>query len=491
MSKAMEDTSNLIELDPDLYNEDLAPVAKEKRNWSWINFSTVWMGMVHNIVAYETAGSLLGLGMSVWQALGTVIVANIVLIVAMWLNGIAGAKYGLPFPVLVRAAFGYKGAHIPVLVRAFVAIFWFAVQAYAGSKAVGAVLGVLIPGWAALSSYHVIGMGLNDAIALVLFWVLHAYIISHGMERVKFFELWAGPLVIILGLGLVAWAIYTADGMGPLFQEKSTLSGAEFWKVFAISVTGLVGTWATLILNIPDFTRFSRSQKDQVVGQAIGLPGTAIIFSLMSVIITSGTIIAFGRPIWDPVELLQQFDNPLVLILGAFSLLIATLSVNVAANVVSPAYDLVNLFPKKLNFVKAGLISIVVAIFFMPWLWFDNAGTIFNILGAIGGALGPVAGIMIADFYIVRRREYSISAFYTKRGVYTYKNGWNPAALIALAIGLAASFIGLVVPALEVLYTYSWFLGIGFGFVSYVLLMRSASQSMSESSVDDITPSVQ
>ncbi|GAA3317254.1 hypothetical protein GCM10020331_015440 [Ectobacillus funiculus] len=224
-------------------------------------------------------------------------------------------KYGLPFPVLVRAAFGYKGAHIPVLVRAFVAIFWFAVQAYAGSKAVGAVLGVLIPGWASLASYHVIGMGLNDAIALVLFWVLHAYIISHGMERVKFFELWAGPLVIILGLGLVAWAIYTADGMGPLFQEKSTLSGAEFWKVFRdLSYRACRNMGHFDFEHSGFYPVFAEPKKDQVVGQAIGLPGTAIIFSLMSVIITSGTIIAFGRPIWDPVELLQQFDNPLVLI---------------------------------------------------------------------------------------------------------------------------------------------------------------------------------
>jgi cytosine/uracil/thiamine/allantoin permease len=210
MSVKPEQSNGMQGMDPNLYNEDLAPVTKEKRNWDWINFSTVWMGMVHNIVAYETAGSLLGLGMSVWQALATVIVANIVLIVAMWLNGIAGAKYGLPFPVLIRASFGYKGAHIPVLIRAFVAIFWFAVQAYAGSKAVGAVLGVLIPGWNSLEAYHFLGMGLNEAIAVALFWILHAYIISHGIERVKFFELWAGPLVIVLGLGLVICDLYGA-----------------------------------------------------------------------------------------------------------------------------------------------------------------------------------------------------------------------------------------------------------------------------------------
>ncbi|MGG3622112.1 NCS1 family nucleobase:cation symporter-1 [Bacillus gobiensis] len=484
-----EETNALNVKDPSLYNEDLAPVPKEKRNWNWINYTTVWMGMVHNIVAYETAGSLLGLGMSVWQALATVIIANIILILVMWLNSVAGAKYGLPFPVLVRASFGYNGAHFPILIRAFVAIFWFAVQAYAGSMAVGAVLGALIPGWNSLSAFNILGMGLNEAIAVALFWILHAYIISHGMERVKFFELWAGPLVIVLGLGLVVWAIFVSKGLGPLFEEPSTLSGGEFWGVFWVSVTGLVGTWATLILNIPDFTRFSRSQRDQVIGQAIGLPGTAILFAIMSIITTSGTVIAFGEPIWNPVELLQRFDNPIVLILGAFALLIATLSVNVAANVVSPAYDLVNLLPQKLTFVRAGLISIVVAIFFMPWLWFDNAGTIFNVLGAIGGALGPVAGIMVADFYFVRKGNYDLDSFYKKDGIYAYKNGWNPKALIALGIGLLASFIGLIIPALQQLYTYSWFLGIGAGFVSYLLLMRTSSSGQ-EAEIEKAPPTV-
>jgi nucleobase:cation symporter-1, NCS1 family len=483
-TQKMEMNNDLIVKDPSLYNEDLAPVEKGKRNWNWLNYTTIWMGMVHNIVAYETAGSLLGMGMSVWQALATVITANIILIIVMWLNSAAGAKYGIPFPVLIRASFGYKGAQLPIIIRAFVAIFWFAVQAYAGSKAVGAVMGTLIPGWDGLSQFHIIGLGLNDAIAVGLFWLLHAWVISHGMERVKFFELWAGPLVIVLGLGLVIWAIFVSKGLGPLFDEPAKLTGGAFWNAFWISITGLVGTWATLILNIPDFTRFARSQKDQVIGQAVGLPGTAIIFAIISIITTSGTIIAFGKPIWDPVQLLQQFGNPIILFLGAFALLIATLSVNVAANVVSPAYDLVNLFPKKLNFVNAGQISIVVSLFFMPWLWFDNAGTIFNVLGAIGGALGPVGGIMIADYYFVQRGKYDLASFYKKDGLYNYKNGWNVKALIALGIGLLASFIGLIIPALKELYTYSWFLGIGFGFVSYILLMKS--ERVPESNIENI-----
>lgn len=486
MNSSTEISMNTVKHDPSLYNEDLAPVTKERRNWTWFNYTTIWMGMVHSIVTYETTSSLLVVGMNVWQALATVLVANFVIIVAMWLNSTAGAKYGIPFPVLVRAPFGYKGAQIPVIIRAVVAVFWFAVQAYAGSLVVDAVL-ALIPGWDTLSHYHILGMGLNNAISLALFWLLHVYIVSHGMNKIKFFELWAGPLVIVMGMGLVIWAIVTAGGMGPLFNVPSKLEGVKFWKVFFVSVTGLVSVWSTLVLNVSDLTRFSRSQKDQMIGQAIGLPGTAILFALMSIIITSGSILAFGRPIWNPVELLKEFHNPIILIIGAITLLIATLSVNIAANVVSSAYDLVNLFPKKLNFAKAGIISMFIALFFAPWLWFENASTIFNVFGYIGGALGPVAGIMIADFYLVRKREYDLESFYTKSGAYAYINGWNPRAYIALILGFAASFLGVFIPELATLKDYSWFIGVGVGCISYVLLMSSSAASFPQKDIPLVT----
>ncbi|MCO7175812.1 NCS1 family nucleobase:cation symporter-1 [Sporolactobacillus kofuensis] len=471
--------------DPSLYNYDLAPVKKEHKTWTWINFTTIWMGMIHNIVAWETAGSLIMLGMSVWQALSAVIIANIVLISAMWLNSVVGGKYGIPFPVIIRAAFGHKAAHIPVVLRAFVAIFWFAVQAYAGSAAVNAIFGALIPGWNGLSKFHLVGMGLNSAIAVVLFWLLHMWIVSKGMHRIKIFELWAGPLVIILGIILVIWSINVSHGLGPLFEQPSKLSSSQFWTIFPVSVTGLVGVWATLVLNISDFTRFTRSQKDQAVGQFIGLPGTAIAFALMSIITTSGTVVAFGKAIWNPVTLLQKFDNPFLLFFGAIALIIITLSVNIAGNVVSPGYDLVNLFPKKLNFVKAGNISIILSLFFVPWLWFNNAGVILTVMGAVGGALGPVAGIMFADFYIVHHRHYEINSFYLKDSEYSYSHGWNYSALIAMAVGTIISLIGLFVPTLKPLYSYSWFLGVGAGFIIYALLMRNTEN---KTKVREVSP---
>ncbi|NRF94634.1 NCS1 family nucleobase:cation symporter-1 [Paenibacillus frigoriresistens] len=467
-------SDQVVNPDPSLYNEDLAPVPTERRTWSWLNYTTIWMGMIHNIVSYELAASLLGMGMTVWQALGAVIFSNVVLIAAIWLNSVAGTKYGLPFPVLIRAAFGYKGAHVPVMIRAFVAIFWFAVQTYAGSKAVGAVIGVLWSGWATLGSFSFLGMGLNDWISFGVFWLLHAWVISHGMERIRHFEMWAGPLVIVLGLGLVVWAINVAHGVGPLFSIPGKLSGEAFWQSFFLSVTGMIGVLATLVLNIPDLTRFSRSQKDQVIGQAIGLPVMMTFFAFMSIMITAGTIIAFGKPITNPVELLVHFNNPIVILLGAFSLLVATLSVNVVANVVSPAYDLANLMPSKVNFVKGGMISIVIGLFFAPWLWFHNAGTIFNIFGAIGGTLGPVSGIMLVDFFIIKRGHYDVNSFFVKDGQYQFTNGWNVRAYVALFIGIVFALIGLVVPSLHDLYTYNWFVGIFVGALVYFLLMRSA-----------------
>jgi nucleobase:cation symporter-1, NCS1 family len=459
------------EPDPGLYNSDLAPTPLEKRNWSWLNYSTIWMGMVHNIVSYELAGSLIGLGMNAWQALAAVIASNVVLIAAIWLNSVCGTKYGLPFPVLIRAAFGYRGAHVPVLIRAFVAIFWFSVQAYAGSKAVGAVIGLIFPGWVSLGHIHLLGAGLNDLISFAIFWLVHAYVILHGMERIKYFELWAGPLVIILGLGLVIWAIHAAHGLGPIFSIPATLPSTHFWATFFLSVSGMIGVLATLVLNIPDLTRFAGSQRDQVIGQAVGLPIMMTFFAFMSVIITSGTVIAFGKPIFDPVQLLLHFKNPIVVLVGAFSLLIATVSVNVVANVVSPAYDLTNLFPRKLNFVKGGILSIFIGVLFAPWAWYNNSDSILTVIGAIGGTLGPVAGIMISDFYLIHRRNYDVESLFVKDGAYAFQHGWNPRAFIAMILGIIVALIGLFVPSLHALYAYNWFLGVGVGAVAYLALM--------------------
>jgi NCS1 family nucleobase:cation symporter-1 len=465
-------TAATVQTDPLLYNDDLRPVPESERTWTWLHYSTVWMGMVHNIVAYTTAASLIALGMSVWQALFTVLTANLVLILAMCANGVAGAKYGLPFPVLMRAAFGHKGAQIPVFVRAAVAMFWFAVQTYAGSVAINAIIGAVIPAWKDLGT-QILGMGINNWISFVIFWALHVAIIRHGMARVRFFELWAGPLVLVMAGVLVVWALKQAHGFGPLFHQPAKVHGSEFWVLYGASVTGLIGVWSTLVLNIPDFTRFSRSQKDQMVGQTVGLPVTALVFSFMSILITSGTVAAYGKPIPNPVDLLIRMDSTPVLILGGIALLIATLSVNVAANVVSPAYDLVNLFPRRLTFVSAGIISTILAVVFVPWLWFENADRVFQVLNVIGGALGPLAGIMLVDFFLLRRTSYDVGSFYVRSGQYAYQSGWNVRGLIALGIGLVAALAGNIVPGLGDLADYGWFIGLVVGAIAYYVAMAT------------------
>lgn len=452
--------------DPGLFNEDLAPVPAEKRDWSWVNMSTVWMGMVHNVVAYEAAAGLMALGLNAVQALAAVAVAYFLLFLAMWFNARPGTRYGIPFCVLIRSSFGPKGAQIPVVIRGFCAIFWFAVQGYAGSQAIDAILGTLFPAWAAMTT-PILGLALKGWIAVALFWLLHAWIVSHGVHRIRNFELFAGPLVILVGVLATVWGLNVAHGLGPLFTQPSNLHGSNAWMTFAVGVTGMIGIWSTFAVNIPDLSRFVRSERDQVIGQLVGLPITAIVFTAMSVITTSATIIVFGHPIWDPVQLLLALHQPLILLLGGATIIIATLSVNVAANIMPAAYDLVNLMPRWLNFNRASLLVLVVGLLFEPWLWFKDADSIFKVLGTIGGLLGPVTGIMLVDFYLVRRQHLAVDELYRYDGRYAGSNGWNPAGIIALLVGGGAALIGAVVPALSTLSAFSWFIGIVVGAAVY------------------------
>jgi NCS1 family nucleobase:cation symporter-1 len=455
--------------DAGLYNEDLAPVPAARRDWTWINMSTVWMGMVHNVVAYEAAAGLMQLGLNAIQALAAVAIAYFVLFLAMWFNARPGTAYGIPFCVLIRSAFGPSGAQLPVVIRGFCAIFWFAVQGYAGSLAIDAIIGTLVPAWNTLST-PILGLAVKGWLAMALFWALHAWIVSHGVHRIRNFELIAGPLVIVVGVLATAWGLHVAHGLGPLFDEPSRLTGPHAWLTFCVGVTGMIGIWSTFAVNIPDLSRFVRSERDQVLGQLIGLPITAIVFTAMSVITTSATILVFGHPIWDPVQLLLALHEPWVLMLGGITIIIATLSVNVAANIMPAAYDLVNLLPRRLNFQRASMLVLLLGLFYEPWLWFHQAESIFAVLGGIGGLLGPVTGIMLVDFYFIRRQHLSVQDLYLYQGRYGGRGGWNFAGVAAFAIGGGAALIGLVVPPLHSLYAFSWFIGIVVGAAAYAVL---------------------
>lgn len=456
--------------DTSLYNSDLAPAKGKDKNWTWWTYAAIWMGIVHNIVAWEVAANLMVAGMSFWQAFACVSTSYIIAFIAIAFNSYSGAKYGVPFPVLIRASFGTKGAQIPVFIRACLGIFWFGVHMYIGSIAVNVILASSFPAWDSLGDTNVLGLGLNEFIAFVITFALHAYVITHGIERIRKFETWAGPIIMIIAIGLVVWAANVAGGFGNLVSIPSTISNGDFWPTFFLGMTALLGTVATLILNISDLTRFSRSQKDHIVGQGIGMPSMFILFSLMALLTTAGTMYAFDTPITNPIYVLAQFENPFIVIVGAVSILVSTLSVNLATNGVAVGYDLTNLMPSKLNFKKSGAIALVIGAISAPWLWYTEGGSLDMVLGAIGATMGPVLGVMLIDFFVIRKMKYNLEDLFLHDGVY---GGWNKYGLIAFGIGALAAYSGLFIPALSYLYNFNWFLGVGVSAVAYLILMWS------------------
>lgn len=457
-----------------LSNPDLAPVQAENRNWKTWNFASIWMGCIHNIPTYATVGGLIAIGLSPWQVLAIIITASLVLYGALALNGHAGAKYGIPFPVLVRSSFGIYGAMVPAMLRGFVAIMWLGIQAFAGSTAINILMLNLWSGWGKLGgNWNFMGLHLSGMLSFLFFWAIHLLVLHHGMDSIKKFEVWAGPLVYLVFGGMVIWAIHVAGGLGPIYSQPGKFHGfsESFWP-FVGGVTGIIGIWATLILNIPDFTRFARSQKDQFRGQFFGLPGTFALFAFASITVTSGSQVAFGKPIWDVVDILGHFHNPVVIAASVITLCIAAVSVNVAANIVSPAYDLANLLPRYINFKRGSYLTAILALFTFPWKLMESATSVFSFLGMIGGTLGPVAGVMLADYFLIRKCRLDIDELYSFTGKYTYYKGFNYRAFLATLVGAFISLGGMYIPALKHVYDVSWFAGVLVALVCYVTLMR-------------------
>ncbi|WP_446899050.1 NCS1 family nucleobase:cation symporter-1 [Clostridium sp. LBM24168] len=456
-----------------LYNDDNAPIPSKERTWNTYNFTALWVGMAHCIPTYMLAGSLISLGMNWKQSLFTITLGNLIVLIPILLNAHPGTKYGINFPVFSRAAFGVFGANIPAILRAVVACGWFGINTYIGGSALNVLVSSLIPGWKALGgNFQIAGLSLPNAITFMIFWSLEMLIIFKGMEQLKKFENWAAPIVLILALILMAWAVVSAHGFGPLLSESGKLSTTkDFMKVFPAALTSMVGFWATLSLNIPDFTRYAKGQKEQMIGQAIGLPVTMTIFSAMGIIITSATAVIYGKSIWDPVEIISKFTNPIVILIGFFGIVVASLSVNIAANIVSPANDFSNVAPKHISFKTGALITGIIGILIMPWkLLADPSGYIYAWLDTYSGILGPVAAIIICDYWIIKKKKLYLKDLYLTKGSYVYNKGFNPKAIIALVAGIFAALIGKIVPSLSGLFSYAWFVGFGVSFVVYYLL---------------------
>ncbi|MFF4754519.1 NCS1 family nucleobase:cation symporter-1 [Streptomyces sp. NPDC002514] len=495
--------SGAVELTADAYpagsryaNDDLRPVPLAERRWTTYNFVALWIGMAHCIPSWTLASGLVALGMDWKQAVLTIALANVIVLLPMLLTGHAGPKYGIPFPVLARASFGVRGANLPAVVRAAVACCWFGIQTWIGGQGIFVLLGKIFGGWA--DAAKVGGYPWTLWLCFVVFWLIELAIIYRGMDTLRRFENWAAPFVLVGAVVLLIWIAHKAGGFGPLLHERSTLGwGAGFWKVFFPGLMGMIGFWSTLSLNIPDFTRFGKGQRAQVWGQTLGLPTTMTLFALMSVLVTDGSQQVYGVAIWDPVELAGKTDNVFGLLFALITVFVATISVNVAANVVSPAYDLSHLAPKLISFRTGAIITGIVGVLVMPWKLTSTPELyIFTWLGVVGGLLGTVAGILIADYWIVRRTVLHLADLYVAGGRYWYAAGWNWRAVVAFVIGgvlaVGGSYSTLdgkgkkagpfpvdgIIPFLRPLADYGWAVGLGASLIVYVALMAGKQRDM-------------
>src|SRR5215471_12607469 len=472
-----------------LYNKDLAPTVPEQRTWGTYNFAALWISMAHCIPTYMLASGLIGAGMSWSQALVTILLGNMIVLVPILLNSHAGTKHGIPFPVFARAAYGTFGSNVPALMRALVACGWFGIQAWIGGEALQTLFKTLMPSWPTLLGAGFGGHTTTEWLSFMLFWGLNVFIIYRGMDLLRAVENWAAPFVLVMTAALLWWAISRANGLGPLLAEPGKFSTLrEFLPIFFPSLTAMIGYWATLSLNMPDFTRFGRSQREQTIGQVVALPTTMTLFAAMGVLITSATVIIYGHAIWDPVQLVGQFTSPVVVAIAMFTAVVATLAVNIAANTVSPANDFANAFPRLVSFKTGGLITGILGIVIQPWkLLADPSGYIYTWLLGYSGGLGSIAGVLIADYWILRRRELRLEDLYLADGVY---RGWKWPAIVATLIGCALAWSGLVISSLRPLYDYAWFVGFFASAIVYLAFRPTDRSAMVPSATRPIADSV-
>jgi NCS1 family nucleobase:cation symporter-1 len=465
MTEAPEENSSTEAFPPAssswLWNKDLAPIPRDRRTWGTYNYAALWIAMSVNIPTYLMASAMIAGGMNWKQALFTVFLGNIIVLIPMLLNAHAGAEYGIPFPVFARSSFGVLGANVPAVLRALVACGWFGIQTWIGGEAINTLLAAILSGWN------------HPWLCFFLFWLLNLAVILRGISTIRFLQGITAPALLILGIAMVGWAYARAGGFGPMLSAPSRFrTFDEFFAFFIPSLTGVVAFWATVALNIPDFTRYAKGQREQMVGQALGLPTTMTFYSFIGIAVTSATVIVFGQAIWDPVIVLSRLGNPIAVVVAMVALLLATLNVNVAANVVSPANDFSNLYPRRISFKIGGLITCVIGLLMQPWRWLESQGSyVMGWLVGYSSFLGPIAGVMIADYFIIRKRVIVTDDLFKRGGIYEFSAGFNGRAIAALAAGILVALIGLKVSALHSLYQYAWFVGFGVSFFVYLALM--------------------
>lgn len=472
-----------------LWNHDLAPTTIKERTWSTWNIAALWIGMSVVITTYTLAGGFIEAGMNWWQAMITILSGNCIVLIPMILNAHAGTKYGVSFPVLCRASFGTKGANIPAVLRAIVACGWFGIQTWIGGQAIDALVSAVWSDWANFDT-SIGGNPLHLWVSFFAFWAIQVFIILKGIEGIKHLESLSAPLLLLGGLVLLVWAASNAGGIGNVLSNVTALqkTRADFWAVFPGALTASVGYWATLSLNIPDFTRYAKSQKSQMLGQALGLPPTMTAFAFIGVAVTSATVIIYGEAIPNPVDLMKKFDSVFVILFAMLIIFLAQLSTNMAANVVSPSNDFSNLNPKRISYVAGGLITAIIGILMMPWQLMASASAyIFTWLIGYSGLMGAIGGIMIADYFILRSKNLNLAELFKTDGIYSYSNGFNWRAIVSLIIAILPVVPGFLRAAttpngqvatpnfFDTLYIYAWFVTFILGFVLYLILMKFSS----------------
>ncbi len=487
----MSSQSEIVELQADVsasdyYSADMAPIPKPGRRWTARDMAVLWISMSACIPTYMLASSLIDLGMNWWQAVLTIFLGNCIVLVPMVLNAHAGTRYGIPFPVYCRAAFGIRGANVPAIMRALVACGWFGIQTWIGGMAIFTLVSLWSPEWKSAAPLSGLGITAPQLACFLAFWLLNMLVVWRGIESIRLLLNIKAPLLIAFGLLLLGWAYWRAGGFGPMLSQPSQFAAGQpkegqFWRFFFPALTANVSFWATLSLNIPDFSRYAYSQRDQIVGQTIGLPATMGLYSFIGVAVTSATVIIYGAPIWDPVQLLTKFDNAAVLVVAMLALILATLATNIAANIVSPANDFAHLRPKLISFRVGGLITGIIGILIQPWRLLENASVyIDKWLIGYSLLLGACGGVLIADYYLIRRTRLDLAGLYRREGPYWYVGGYNPLAMIALAAGIvpclpgfaaAAGLIARVDAVWTRLYGYAWFVSFGVALLTYVALM--------------------
>jgi nucleobase:cation symporter-1, NCS1 family len=462
-----------------LYNHDLAPVPVSKRNWSTWDYAALWISMAHCIPTYTLASGMIAQGMAWWQALVTILLGNLIVLVPILLNSHPGTKYGIPFPVFARAAYGTSGANLPALMRALIACGWFGINAWIGGEALQVFFTSLWPGWhdlLGLAGYPTKNFANTQWISFALFWLLNIVIIFRGMELLRRVERFAAPYVLIMTAALLVWMLKEAGGLGPILERSSFDPGITNKTLMAVMIPALTGTiafWSTLSLNMPDFTRFGRSQKEQAIGQTVALPSTMTVFAAMGIMITSATWVVYKQAIDNPIVLASKFESRIIVGIATFTIVIATLAVNIAANVVSPANDFANAFPKKINFKRGGLITGLIGIAMVPWELLKDPGRYINgWLGGYGAALGSVGAVLIVDYWLLRKTELDLRSLYVTDGRYRYTNGWNMPAVIATVVGSGVALLGAFWEPMRPIYDWSWFVGFALAGSIYYALMR-------------------